>query len=165
MKTIPFGVISVVVTLAGCCDKCSCKTAKPKRAKVTVEPGKVLVETDFAKGLGNWKTSNFQDILTFVTTNRGDGAELVIRNDRIGDKKARDTLFKLTSELFAVEPAAEIAVVTEARGDVSMLGPVIKNGVATGILWYGADKKPLLIQDALGKMVPSAYEFNFPSVG
>ena len=157
--------MAAAAVFAGCCDKCSCKTAKPKRAKVTVEPGKVLAETDFAKGLGNWKASNFQNILTFVTTNRGDGAELVIRNDRIGDKKARDTLFKLTSELFAVEPAAEIAVVTEARGDVSMLGPVIKNGVATGILWYGADRKPLLIQDALGKMVPSAYEFNFPSVG
>lgn len=165
MKAELMAVAAAIAVLAGCCDRSGCKAAEPKRAKVTVEPGKVVAETDFARGLGSWKVTNYKDILTIVTTNRGDGAELVIRNGRIGDKKARDTLFYVASEPFAVQPGSEFAVVIEARGDVSMLGPITKNGIATAVKWFGADRKPVLVQDALGKMVPSAHEFGFPSVG
>ena len=165
MKIVLAG-LSAMVLAAGCCQNCG---KKAKRAKVTVEPGKVVAENRFDKGMNGWEFSNFMNLLsTQIVETAVSGKPpyhtFRIENKHTDPKKARDTMFFLKSGLFPVTPGAEFAIVTEARGSFTMEASTVKGGIATGILWYGADKKPILIQDPLGKKVPSGTPFGFKSL-
>ncbi len=165
-KTVGVVACALVTALVGCSEcGCGAKCQPQKyRAKVTAEPGRVLVATDFAKGMGGWSFGNFKDLLTTQIVNAAGCASFKLTNCHT-EKTARDTAFNLTSDFFAVEPGSEFAVVVEARGSMTMESSTQRSGLATAILWFKADRQPMLIQDALGKLVPTGYEFGFKSLG
>lgn len=166
-KIAMLAAAAAAVVMVGCsgAGNCCCK-ARAKRAKVTVEPGRILLQTDFANGTVGWTFSNFQNILsTQVVSEAGCSYFRLANNHAKSEKKCRDTMFGLQSDFFPVEEGAEFAVVVEARGSVSLEACFTRGGLSTAVLWFGADKKPILVQDPLGKMVPSGWEFGFRSRG
>ena len=166
MKRMTMKVLAAVAAVGvfGCSDV-------PEKS-VLREPGKALLSETWQGDGSAWEIVNHQNILDMGVTNLGSCAAMRVANGK-EDKKSRDTLFYFRSPIFAVKPGSDFAVITEARGTVSMVSsvnPIKKDGKrtkvpATALLWFDAEKKPVLAQDPLGFMLPSGHEFGFKSQG
>lgn len=135
------------------------------------EPGRFLLDEKWTDGwMRNWTVSNLNEI---VTLNAKDG---VLRLENTGAPKEKGASFlTIRSQLVRVEPGAEFVAIMESRGNLDMLMPVTtyrarENQLrafvpATAVLWYGADRKPLLALDACGALLPMGSSFGFKAMG
>ena len=131
------------------------------------EPGTALLDEKWADGwTRNWTVSNLNDIVTLTAK---DG---VLRLENAGAPKEKGASFlTIRSDLVAVTPGQDFAVLMESRGNLDMLMPVTtfrakENQIraflpATAVLWYDADRKPLLAVDASGAILPTGSSFGF----
>ena len=130
------------------------------------EPGISLIEEDWSKGWSAWTVSNRDDIVTLSAA----GGVLRAENRNAADDK-RLSFFTIRSELVKVEPGADFAAIMESRGNIFYPSPVttyrandnqIRGFVpATAVLWYKADRTPLLAMDISGVMLPTGSSFWF----
>ena len=130
------------------------------------EPGISLIEENWSKGWSAWAVSNRDDIVTLSAA----GGVLRAENRNAATDK-RPSFFTIRSGLVKVEPGADFAAIMESRGNLDMLTPVttfrakenqIRSFVpATAVLWYKADRTPLLAMDVSGVMLPTGSSFGF----
>ena len=130
------------------------------------EPGIPLIEEDWSKGWSAWTVSNRDDIVTLSAA----GGVLRAENRNAADDK-RLSYFTMRSGLVKVEPGADFVAIMESRGNLSHLMPVstyrandnqIRSFLpSTAVLWYKADRTPLLAMDICGVMLPTWSPFGF----
>ena len=158
-NTIVVCAALALAAAAGC-------VAENAPAKLRPEPCKKLLDERWTGGAGAWSFTNHMNLLTFGVVQSEGGPVYRIENkqDKSKGRKVSDTLFILSSDFIPVEPGADFAVISEARGDVQFLSSIHyrkeKSGYrvklpATAVVWYDADKKPVLIQDPMGYMIAS----------
>ena len=132
------------------------------------EPGRKAFELTFEKGQQSvmpLKFTNSNKMLETVVTNV-DGESVFRISTKPMDKEKVDTWFwwRLNGKA-PVKGGKEIAVVVEARGDVSMKYCGGKRGPQTAVFWHGADGKNITAQDEKGRDVPIFENFGYESLG
>lgn len=169
MMVCTFTVLAGVgVVVADCC---SDKSA----AKLRPEPGKRLLDERWSGGTGAWTLVNYMNLLTMGVVEGAGGPVYRVENrqDASKGRKVSDTLFFITSDFIPVESGSDFAVVMEAKGNVSLISSIHyrkeKSGYrvklpATAVMWYDADRKPILVQDPMGYMIHACADLSFRTV-